>query len=116
MVAFHSISIYLYLYLGVLGICGNGGAMTAIPYLVHIEQHAKVLHVACGSEHSLAVDNAGFVYSCGANTWGQLGFRKEEDCNQFKQIDFFVQYELRPIEVAFVACGDEFRSEDVHLI
>ena len=87
--------------------------MTAVPFSVRVEQNVKILHVACGSEHSLAVDAAGLLYSCGANTCGQLGLENEGDCNEFKQIGFFTQYELRPIEVAFVACGDEFRSEDI---
>jgi alpha-tubulin suppressor-like RCC1 family protein len=80
-----------------------------VPYLVHLGQDIRALHIACGSEHSLIVDIRGVVYSCGSNTCGQLGTGSEDDCSEFKPVPYFTQFELIPIEIAFVACGEEFR-------
>ena len=80
-----------------------------VPYLVHLGQDIRALHIACGSEHSLIVDIRGVVYSCGSNTCGQLGTGSEDYCSEFKPVPYFTQFELIPIEIAFVACGEEFR-------
>ena len=33
----------------------------------------RIVSIALGQNHSLALSSAGFVYSCGASNFGQLG-------------------------------------------
>ena len=39
---------------------------------------AKVLHVACGARHTLALCKGGELFSWGDNTYGQLGYQTEQ--------------------------------------
>uniref|UniRef100_A0A3Q3DC17 RCC1 and BTB domain containing protein 2 n=1 Tax=Hippocampus comes TaxID=109280 RepID=A0A3Q3DC17_HIPCM len=56
---------------GQLGLGNTGNQQT--PCRVAALQGVKVVQVACGYAHTLALTDDGFVYSWGANSYGQLG-------------------------------------------
>jgi alpha-tubulin suppressor-like RCC1 family protein len=59
-----------YNYYGQLG-HNNNGVFINIPTL--IPNFNNITKIACGGSHSLFLDSNGLVYSCGDNTYGQLG-------------------------------------------
>ena len=87
---------------GQLGL-GSSEQNISIPSIVKIEGVSGITHISCGGVHSLLVDNAQNVYSCGSNSCSQLGIEGSGDCNQFKLV-----IALKMVEAAFVACGEEF--------
>ena len=82
----------------------------ATPVPVPVNSSGKILHVACGGGHSLIVNEEGVIMSCGSNSCGQLGLGNEDDVDVFTSIPFFTHMELNPLEVAFVACGEEYSA------
>ncbi|XP_061683885.1 RCC1 and BTB domain-containing protein 2 isoform X1 [Syngnathoides biaculeatus] len=56
---------------GQLGLGNTGNQQT--PCRVAALQGVKVIQVACGYAHTLALTDDGFIYSWGANSYGQLG-------------------------------------------
>jgi len=51
---------------------------TAWDGITHARPSARLVGVACGTRHALAVSDEGVVYSCGDGHYGQLGNRKVE--------------------------------------
>ena len=58
---------------------GPHAAPPQIPQLIGALGQMRVVVVAAGRRHSLALSEAGEVYSFGYNTWGQLGHGDQED-------------------------------------
>uniref|UniRef100_A0A8C2JWY2 Regulator of chromosome condensation (RCC1) and BTB (POZ) domain containing protein 2 n=3 Tax=Cyprinus carpio TaxID=7962 RepID=A0A8C2JWY2_CYPCA len=56
---------------GQLGLGNNGNQQT--PCRIAALQGINIIQVACGYAHTLALTDEGFVYSWGANSYGQLG-------------------------------------------
>ncbi|XP_016408301.1 RCC1 and BTB domain-containing protein 2-like [Sinocyclocheilus rhinocerous] len=56
---------------GQLGLGNNGNQQT--PCRIAALQGINIVQVACGYAHTLALTDEGFVYSWGANSYGQLG-------------------------------------------
>jgi alpha-tubulin suppressor-like RCC1 family protein len=59
--------------------------------------------VACGIDFTLALDDAGRIYSWGNNTFGQLGIPSLKSVNSPKQIEY-----LANEEIVDISCGDNF--------
>jgi alpha-tubulin suppressor-like RCC1 family protein len=62
--------------------------------------HVNITHIACGGEHTIAVDESGTVYSWGANDHGQLGLGDTESRTVPTPIT-----ELGQVRVKSLACG-----------
>jgi len=60
----------------------------------------KIVHVACGDEHSMVVTDRGRLYGFGANDWGQLGLGHTKSANK----PTFVRA-LKGEKITLVACG-----------
>uniref|UniRef100_A0A671MLA6 RCC1 and BTB domain-containing protein 2-like n=2 Tax=Sinocyclocheilus anshuiensis TaxID=1608454 RepID=A0A671MLA6_9TELE len=56
---------------GQLGLGNNGNQQT--PCRIAALQGINIVQVACGYAHTLALTDEGFIYSWGANSYGQLG-------------------------------------------
>ncbi|KAF9188625.1 hypothetical protein BGZ51_000488 [Haplosporangium sp. Z 767] len=85
---------------GQLGNKTNGQYLQQSNRLVHIPQTSPVLvsgnlkdkvivQVACGANHTLALDSEGIVYSWGFGGYGRLGHSKQEDLWSPMPIDQF---------------------------
>jgi alpha-tubulin suppressor-like RCC1 family protein len=55
---------------------------------IHYDQYGvtNISKVACGQNHSIVLDNSGYVFSCGLNTDGQLGNGTNTDSAILKQM------------------------------
>jgi len=73
-----------------------------VPRLVHSLNDIRLVGVACGSHHTVALDEHGHVYSWGLGVFGQLGHGNLDDLRQPKRIEYLVQ---NGIVVVQVVCG-----------
>jgi alpha-tubulin suppressor-like RCC1 family protein len=62
----------------------------------------KVLQIACGVIHSMALTNSNRVFSCGSGSSFNLGHGNRDTLTQFKPIEYFTENNLK---VAKIACG-----------
>lgn len=62
----------------------------------------RLVQVACGGNHALAVDNNGHVWSWGFGGYGQLGHNMPRDVYAPKKVEKFVVQDTR---IDAVACG-----------
>ncbi|KAL9646674.1 hypothetical protein ABK040_001097 [Willaertia magna] len=62
-------------------------------------QSLDVLKIACGEEHSIILTRDNKVYSCGGNSYGQLGIKQIDFVNKFTNI-------LLLDEIINVTCGE----------
>eukprot|EP00898_Chlorokybus_atmophyticus_P004937 jgi/Chlat1/5444/Chrsp36S05415 len=67
-----------------------------------------ITKVACGSNHSVAVDSNGHVYSWGAGGFGRLGHKDQKDILSPRQLETFTNRMVCDPEKAVVACGTTF--------
>ncbi|KAI8086120.1 regulator of chromosome condensation 1/beta-lactamase-inhibitor protein II [Halteromyces radiatus] len=51
----------------------------SIPLLVKALSERKIISIACGTSHSLAMDDDGYVYSWGFGGYGRLGHGEQKD-------------------------------------
>lgn len=65
-----------------------------------LEAHS-IVHVACGSHHTLALNEWGEVFAWGANASGQLGLNIQSPTIQFPKM---IKY-LATKQVVQIACG-----------
>ena len=65
---------------------------------------ARVVLVACGEYHTLAVTGGGRVYSCGDNSEGQLGHGNTTDSQVFTLMD---AAHFEGARIVMAACGFE---------
>lgn len=71
------------------------------PQVVRSLLHKRIVHVACGARHSIALAEDGDVFSWGHGACGALGHSSFETIDEPKSIE-----SLRGQRVARVACGD----------
>nr|XP_043636781.1 protein RCC2-like [Erigeron canadensis] len=55
-----------------------------------------IVKVACGSNHTVAVDSKGFVYTWGYGGYGRLGHREQKDEFSPRRVDLFTKHNLIP--------------------
>ncbi|KAK7584104.1 hypothetical protein V9T40_005067 [Parthenolecanium corni] len=67
----------------------------------------KVLKVACGGEHCLLLNIDGEVFSCGGNTWGQLGINSKE---KRVAIPTKIERQFDGKRIAKISCGYNFSA------
>ncbi|KAJ4840317.1 hypothetical protein Tsubulata_036838 [Turnera subulata] len=63
-----------------------------------------IVKVACGTNHTVAVDSKGFVYTWGFGGYGRLGHREQKDEWAPRRIDIFQRNNVLP-ENAIVSAG-----------
>lgn len=89
---------------GVYGTCGKGGAMKCSKLeLLKPLSEKKVIQIACGEYHTLAVTRSMGIYSWGRRFEGQLGIALEDKIEAVSKptfIPFFAKTKVR-----FVAAG-----------
>jgi alpha-tubulin suppressor-like RCC1 family protein len=66
----------------------------------------KIIHVACGENHTLFLAESGHVWSCGGNHKGQLGLTAQEAPNNLAKQPTRVSF-FNHTKVKMVACGLE---------
>ena len=72
----------------------------ALPRRVSRLRHLRVLGIACGDFHSLALADDGYVYTWGAGAFGELGHGDLRHCAEPRRLDGVRRHAL-----AFAACG-----------
>lgn len=106
----------------------NTSNQLGVPSINHLNKPQKLGNlphpmksVACGGYHTLLLDETGAVYSCGKNSYGQLGLGDNIDRQEFEKIVFEVIIQqiaggglhslfLDPQGVAF-ACGNNSKGQ-----
>ena len=68
---------------------------------------ARVVLVACGGHHTLAVTGGGRVYSCGGNFYGQLGHGNTTSSQVFTLVD---AAHFEGASIVMAACGCDHLS------
>jgi alpha-tubulin suppressor-like RCC1 family protein len=63
-----------------------------------------VVKVACGTNHTVAVDSSGFVYTWGFGGYGRLGHREQKDEWQPRLVEIFQKHNVLPPN-AIVSAG-----------
>ncbi len=48
--------------------------------------HVRIVSVACGASHTLAIGESGSLWSCGKNSSGQLGFGNLLDSTRLQMV------------------------------
>ena len=76
-----------------------------------IENDIKIMDISCGSDHNLAIDENGKIYSWGSNDFGQCGDGTFNDIFKPKLIKYLDQHEIIEIKCglyhSFAKCADE---------
>ncbi len=73
---------------GQLGISSFEGQINKPAKLIHFPSNTRIVAIAGGSLHSLAIDSAGKVWAWGANVVGQLGNLTNIDSHGPSQVQF----------------------------
>ncbi|KAJ0587788.1 putative chromatin remodeling & transcriptional activation HMG family [Helianthus annuus] len=55
-----------------------------------------IVNVACGSNHTVAVDSKGYVYTWGFGGYGRLGHREQKDEFTPRRVDVFTKHNVLP--------------------
>lgn len=63
-----------------------------------------IVKVACGANHTVAVDKNGYVYTWGYGGYGRLGHREQKDEFSPRRVDIFTKHNVLPPE-AIVSAG-----------
>ncbi|KAL2892843.1 Protein RCC2-like protein [Bienertia sinuspersici] len=64
-----------------------------------------IVKVACGTNHSVAVDSNGFVYTWGYGGYGRLGHREQKDEWAPRRLDVFTRHNVLPSDAVVSAGG-----------
>ncbi|KAK2978624.1 hypothetical protein RJ640_020934 [Escallonia rubra] len=56
----------------------------------------KIVKIACGANHTVAVDSNGYVYTWGFGGYGRLGHREQKDEWAPRRVDVFTKHNLVP--------------------
>lgn len=73
-----------------------------VPGFADGEGAPRIVQVAAGANHALALDDAGHVWSWGAGGYGRLGHKKPDDELKPRMIETLAQQQRK---IDFVACG-----------
>jgi hypothetical protein len=68
----------------------------------------KIVQVACGSYHTIFLDDNGNVYSCGLNISGQLGYTNDGNVETPRKITPETRDDLYGKTIVQVACGNYY--------
>jgi len=60
----------------------------------------KVVDIACGAIHTIALTNMNRVLSCGNGSYYSLGHGNRENLTQFKSIDCFTDNNIKIVKIA----------------
>jgi hypothetical protein len=87
------------------GVCGLGGSQSAVkPIEIPNLSNKKVIQIACGMFHSLALTQEGDLFSWGMGYEGQLGLTAQYKCvSSPRYVKFFFN---RPVK--YIACGHNY--------
>jgi hypothetical protein len=87
------------------GVCGLGGSQSATkPIEIPNLSNKKVIQIACGMFHSLALTQEGDLFSWGMGFEGQLGLTAQYKCvSSPRYVKFFFN---RPVK--YIACGHNY--------
>ena len=87
------------------GVSGLGGSQSAAkPVVIPNLSNKKVIQIACGMFHSLALTQEGDLFSWGMGFEGQLGLTAQYKCvSSPRYVKFFFN---RPVK--FIACGHNY--------
>lgn len=87
------------------GVCGLGGSKSAKkPVIIPNLENKKIVQIACGMFHSLALSREGDLYSWGMGFEGQLGLTAQyKVVSSPRYVKFFYK---KPVK--FVACGHNY--------
>jgi hypothetical protein len=72
----------------------------------------KILKIASGNNHSLALDSEGGLYSWGFGGYGRLGHKVQQDEWKPRLIEYFTHRLSLPTD-ALVACGGQFSYSSI---
>ncbi|KAM3147695.1 hypothetical protein pb186bvf_000023 [Paramecium bursaria] len=64
----------------------------------------KIMMIAAGQNHVVALDQSGFLYSWGGNQFGQLGIGNLDNQPAPKEIDYFKKSNIR---INYIHCGGD---------
>ncbi|GJV68418.1 protein RCC2 [Tanacetum coccineum] len=64
------------------------------PKAISAFANETIVKVACGSNHTVAVDSNGYVYTWGYGGYGRLGHREQKDEFSPRRIDVFTKHNL----------------------
>ncbi|KAF8406526.1 hypothetical protein HHK36_008614 [Tetracentron sinense] len=62
-----------------------------------------IVKVACGTNHTVAVDSSGFVYTWGFGGYGRLGHREQKDEWVPRRVEFFQRQNILPPDAVISA-------------
>jgi alpha-tubulin suppressor-like RCC1 family protein len=87
------------------GVCGLGGSQSAKkPVIIPNLSNKKIIQIACGMFHSLALSREGDLYSWGMGFEGQLGLTAQYKCvSSPRYVKYFFN---RPVK--FITCGHNY--------
>jgi len=88
---------------GKLGLGNKAIKYSSEPCLVETLTNEKIVHVACGSTHSIAVSERGNAYSWGLGELGALGIEDTTTMYQPTLIKYFTE---RKLCIVNAACGN----------
>ncbi|GKB09881.1 protein RCC2, partial [Tanacetum coccineum] len=63
-----------------------------------------ILKVACGSNHTVALDSKGYIYTWGFGGYGRLGHKEQKDEWSPRRVDVFTKHNLVPTD-AIISAG-----------
>ncbi|KAG5556982.1 hypothetical protein RHGRI_007286 [Rhododendron griersonianum] len=70
-----------------------------------------IVKVACGTNHTVAVDSNGFVYTQGCGDYGRLGHKEHKDEQVPRRVEIFTKHNVLPPD-ALIAAG----SVNLHVL
>ena len=85
---------------GQLGLGNNTNQKTFTRVTTNINNDVK--QIACGGSHTVILKNDGSVWSCGYNTYGQLGLGNNNNNTTFTQVTTNINNDVKQI-----ACGNQ---------
>ncbi|KAM0829289.1 hypothetical protein ACQ4PT_066965 [Festuca glaucescens] len=74
------------------------------PKAIAVFSEKTVVKVACGTNHTVAVDSSGFVYTWGYGGYGRLGHREQKDEWKPRLVEIFQRHNVLPPN-AIVSAG-----------
>ncbi|KAJ3507827.1 hypothetical protein NM208_g15908 [Fusarium decemcellulare] len=70
-----------------------------------VPQIGKAVHVACGTDHTIFIDQEGKGYGTGINSSGQLGLGHDQDVNVAQEIR---GHDLKGEKLSWAGAGSQF--------